>query len=79
MARTFKDFASRLTAGQVSAETFINYEKVLQAAERGIRAQKKEVVDRKLGVYGSYLSDEVKSDINATYGTVDPLRILELE
>lgn len=79
VARTFKDFASRLTAGQVSAETFINYEKVLQAAERGIRAQKKEVVDRKLGVYGSYLSDEVKSDINATYGTVDPLRILELE
>jgi len=76
VARTFQDFISRLAGGQVSADTFKNYENVLKAAERGIAQQKKEVVDRKLGVYGSYLSDEVKSDINATYGNSDPLGIL---
>lgn len=75
IARTFEDFVSRLVGGQVSADTFINYEKVLQAAERGIAKQKQEVVERKLGVYGSYLTDKVKTDINASYGDSDPLGI----
>lgn len=78
IARSFEDFTNKLVSGQVSAETFKNYETLLASAERNIREQKTEVVDRKMGVYGSYLTDEVKADINATYGNVDPLGLNNL-
>lgn len=75
IARNFADFASRLAGGQVSADTYMHYEQLLSVAERTIREQKAEVVNKKMGVFGSYLSDEVKADIQATHGNEDPLNI----
>ena len=75
IARNFADFASRLAGGQVSADTYMHYEQLLSVAERTIREQKAEVVSKKMGVFGSYLSEDVKSDIQATHGNEDPLNI----